>query len=112
MTPPRVWIVHEKDNLIVNKELVRLGFAFVRKGARTPPDVTDDLIALENAAREQGLRIYKSRPAVGTQIDDNDNGDERSAMRTPDFVAEFEPLDFDTKIRYGDDGGKSVLVSC
>ncbi|KAL9182453.1 hypothetical protein ACHAXT_013105 [Thalassiosira profunda] len=96
---PRMWLIRDKDGLLVNEELVRTGFALVRKGAKAPPGMMTDLIKLEQSAKEQGLGIYKSCTDSGATDSDSN------------FVAEFEELDFTTEIQYGDDGGKSVLVS-
>ncbi|KAL7532157.1 hypothetical protein ACHAWF_004030, partial [Thalassiosira exigua] len=100
---PRVWIVREKDDMLVNRELVRTGFAFVRKGAGdAPPEMADELTELERMAKREGLGIYRTC----------DDGNERAgdgSLRS--FVAEFEPLDYDTEIRYGDDDGKATIVS-
>ena len=104
---PRVWIVRGKDELLINEELVRNGFAFVRKGGSNAlPDMINDLMKLEQAAKAKGLGIYK------TCTDDGAIGDTSSnTAHTSNFVAEFEPLDYTTEIQYGDDGGKSVVVS-
>lgn len=50
------WIVRDSDEILINEELVRTGFAYVRKGPRTtPPDVMADLITLERIASEKSL---------------------------------------------------------
>ena len=59
-TPPRVWIIREKDNLLINEELVKTGFAFVRKGSKAPEEMMQDLIKEEQLAKDKGLGIYKS----------------------------------------------------
>ena len=103
---PRMWLIRDKDGLLVNEELVRTGFALVRKGAKAPPGMMTDLIKLEQSAKEQGLGIYKI--CTGSGATDSDG----NAVKTSNyFVAEFEELDFTTEIQYGDDGGKSVIVS-
>ena len=104
---PRVWMVRVKDELLINEELVRNGFAFVRKGGGNAlPDMINDLMKLEEAAKAKGLGIYK------TCTDDGAIGNTSSnTAQTSNFVAEFEPLDYTTEIQYGDDGGKSVVVS-
>ncbi|KAL7539171.1 hypothetical protein ACHAXR_009061 [Thalassiosira sp. AJA248-18] len=105
---PRVWIVRDTDDLLINQELVRTGFAFVRKGAKAPPDLMNDLIQLEINAKEKGLGIYK---LCNTNEEDGvSEGKAGDSIQTSNFVAEFEPLDYTTEIEYGDDGGKSVVV--
>lgn len=103
---PRVWIVRESDGVLINKELVRTGFAFVRKGARTPQDMMDDLLIMEQGAKDQRLGIYKT-----CDVDNGSLASSTEKKQDASFVAEFEPLDFTTTIEYGDDGGKSVIVS-
>ena len=99
---PRVWIVRDKDNLLINEELVRSGFGIVRRGSKAPREMMNDLLELEQNAKQQGLGIYK--PCT----DENENN---NSIQTSNFVAEFEPLDYTTEIEYGDDGGKSVIVA-
>jgi len=110
-TTPRVWIVRDKDEMLINQELVRTGFAFVRKGAKAPTDMMDDLIRMEQTAKEQGLGIYNTCSAIEGGTTTFDNNDNSSIQTTSNFVAEFEPLDYTTETRYGDDGGKLVIVS-
>lgn len=100
---PRVWLIREGDDLLINQELVRTGFAFVRKGATLPPGMADDLLRLERAAKDQGLGIYKVCAVDASASDD-------AAPSARDFVAEFEPLDYTTETRYSDDGGTQVRV--
>ena len=104
-TTPRVWIIRDKDNLLINEELVRSGFGIVRKGSKAPRKMMNDLIELEQNAKQQGLGIYKS--CTDEKVDENVNN---NSIRASNFVAEFEPLDYTTEIEYGDDGGKSVIV--
>ena len=104
-TTPRVWIIRDKDNLLINEELVRSGFGIVRKGSKAPREMMNDLIELEQNAKQQGLGIYKS--CTDEKVDENVNN---NSIRASNFVAEFEPLDYTTEIEYGDDGGKSVIV--
>lgn len=111
---PRVWIIREKDELLINRELVRAGFALVRRGTKAPPGMMDELLKLERAAKDRGLGIYTScadddNRALDNENDNNNNSN--NSVRTSNFVAEFEPLDYTTEIRYGDDGGKSIIVS-
>ena len=92
------WIVRDNDETLINEELVRTGFAYVRKGSRTtPPDVMADLIKLEHIASEEGLGIYAScenGPKGGVEEEEhNENDDRVRQLRTANFVAQFEPLD-------------------
>ena len=103
---PRMWLIREKDGLRVNEELVRTGFALVRRGTKAPPGMMTDLIKLEQSAKEQGLGIFTTCTDSGAT-----DSDGNAVQKTSNFVAEFEELDFTTEIQYGDDGGKSVLVS-
>ena len=98
-SPSRAWLMRERDGALVNLEVVRAGFAFVRKGvAATPPGMMEDLTSLERAAKEKGLGIYTSCDAGDTDAED----------RAPaGFVAEFQPMDA-TETRYV--GGKRVLA--
>ena len=100
-TTPRVWIIRSDDELLINQELVRSGFALVRKGSKGAPDMMNDLLKLEQSAKEQGLGIYKSCDGVNASSGNADS----NSLQTSNFVAEFEPLDFVTEIQYGDDGG-------
>ena len=107
-TPPRVWIIREKDNLLVNEELVKTGFAFVRKGSKAPEEMMQDLIKEEQLAKDKGLGIYKSCTENEREGDkETMNG---NSIPSANFVAEFEPLDYTTEIEYGEDGGKSIVV--
>jgi hypothetical protein len=92
------WIVRNNDEILINEELVRTGFAYVRKGSRTtPPDVMADLIKLERIASEKGLGIYEScdkRSQGGgvEEVQQNENDDRVRQLRTANFVAQFESL--------------------
>ena len=91
------WIVRDHDGTLINEELVRTGFAYVRKGSKSPPDVMADLIKLEHIASEEGLGIYascKNGPNGGVEEEEhNENDDRERQLRTANFVAQFEPLD-------------------
>jgi hypothetical protein len=113
----RYWIVRDGDGTIVNEELVRGGFAYVRRGSRIPPDAERALVELEGSARERGLGIY-----ADCSTDDDYSGEEggggggggrrrENARTTPDFVAQFEPLYYSAKTRYGDDGSATAASS-
>ena len=122
---PKVWIVRSQDELIVNREIVKSGFGFVRKGTSSGgvgaskmmmmdssvlsnfdyEGMMNDLTTLEETARSNGLGIFK------TCNNDGNNNEDGNAITTSNFVAEFEPMEYTTEIQYGDDGGKSVLVS-
>ena len=92
------WIVRDNDEILINEELVRTGFAYVRKGSRTtPPDVMTDLIKLERIASEKGLGIYEScdKGSQGGGVEEeqqNENDDRVRQLRTANFVAQFESL--------------------
>lgn len=113
-TTPRVWIVRDEDGMLINQELVRYGFAFVRKGTDSAlPNMMIDLKQLEVAAKEKGLGVFKSCSADGSGgilVPDydkptNDNGSAQAMATSENFVAEFEPMD------YTDDGGKTIIFS-
>jgi hypothetical protein len=129
---PKVWIVRSQDDLIVNREIVKSGFGFVRKGASTTSSggaaskmmmmmdsallsnfdyegMMNDLTTLEETARSKGLGIFKV--CNNNDGNGNNNNEDGNAITTSNFVAEFEPMEYTTEIQYGDDGGKSVLVS-
>ena len=120
-----MWIIRNSDDLIVNREIARSGFGFVRKGggggmsSRTRMDSSSSALAnfdyegmmnemthLEETARSGGMGIFKI-------CDDSNtiNSEDGNAVTTSNFIAEFEPMEYTTEIQYGDDGGKSVLVS-
>ncbi|KAL7485144.1 hypothetical protein ACHAW6_010748 [Cyclotella cf. meneghiniana] len=109
-TPRRVWIVRCKDDFVINRELVRTGYAFVRKGsAATNNDidrmqVMHELNELEQNARQQGLGVFKIC-TKDVRIDYDD-----AAITNSNFVADFEPLEYTTQTQWKDDGGTTVLV--
>ncbi len=121
---PKVWIVRDQDDLLVNRELVKSGYAFVRKG---DPSVTfatsrtsnfgemmmNELKQLEKDAKSQGLGIFKVCDEGGIEPSSITSADATTTMssNSAPFVAEFEPLEFTTTTQWGDDGGKSILVS-
>eukprot|EP00985_Skeletonema_marinoi_P015165 scaffold7768_cov110-Skeletonema_marinoi.AAC.2 len=111
---PRVWIIRSQDDLNINREVLRTGFGFVRKGGASKIDssipfdyegMMTEMTNLEQTARSEGIGIFKV--CDGT----NDKGGDDDAVATFNFIAEFEPMEYSTEIVYGDDGGKSVLVS-
>ncbi|KAL3756912.1 hypothetical protein ACHAWU_005916 [Discostella pseudostelligera] len=125
-TTTRVWIVRESDKLLINEELVRTGFAYVRGGGSgsagasnnvnsLPDNMMHDLIEIEQYARKRGLGIFQSCDDNTHVGDDEVGGGGRgealvmSNANNNNFVAEFEPMEYTTEIQYGDDGGKSVL---
>ena len=112
---PRVWIIRGQDELNVNRELIRTGFGFVRKGNSYSSSgelssnldyegMIKDMTLLEQQARDEGLGIFKVCSSDG-------NSNNNDSISTSNFIAEFEPMEYETQIEYGDDGGKSVLVS-
>lgn len=125
-TSPRVWIVRSQDDMMVNRELVRSGFAFVRKGVSTNTanelmdEVLNDLIGLEQNARRQGLGIFRDCDAnisndhnangLFTKTDHDTTMSSMTTVSSANFIAEFEPLDYTTETQWGDDGGKTILV--
>lgn len=125
-TTTRLWIVRESDKLLINEELVRTGFAYVRGGGSgsagasnnvnsLPDNVMHDLIEIEQYARKRGLGIFQSCDENTHVGDDEVGGGGRgdtlvmSNANNNNFVAEFEPMEYTTEIQYGDDGGKYVL---
>jgi hypothetical protein len=114
---PRVWIIRGQDELNVNRELIRTGFGFVRKGSSNSSSgalsstfdyegMMKEMTLLEQQARDEGLGIFKVCSSDG-----NSNSNNRDSISTTNIIAEFEPMEYETQIEYGDDGGKSVLVS-
>jgi len=102
---PRLWIIRDSDNLLVNEELIRSGFALVRKGSKTTPSyIINDLSKLEKLSKERGRGIYTSC-ADPERVEDDISG---SSIQTANFVAEFEELDT-VETEYKDDGGKVVV---
>lgn len=112
-----MWIIRGQDELNVNRELIRTGFGFVRKGSTNSSSgalssnldyegMMRDMTLLEQQARDEGLGIFKVCSSDG-----NSNSNNSDSISTSNFIAEFEPMDYETQIEYGDDGGKSVLVS-
>lgn len=123
---PKVWIVRSQDDLNVNRELVRTGFGFVRKGGGAYysnnkmmdssvlsnfdyEGMINEMTDLEKTARSKGMGIFKVCDD-GINVDNNNGGND-DAVSTSNFIAEFEPMEYTTEIQYGDDGGKSVIVS-
>lgn len=124
---PKVWIVRSQDDLNINRELVRTGFGFVRKGGAYYNNnkmdsssilsnfdyegMMNEMTYLEETARSRGMGIFKVCDG-GTNGDNNNGvGNDDDAVTTSNFIAEFEPMEYTTEIQYGDDGGKSVIVS-
>ena len=107
----RVWLVRSSDDLIINRELVKTGFAFVRRGANNNiPDVVQELDTLERNARQNGLGIFKIC-TDNTNTNDNLNTENAAtSVSNSNFIAEFEPLEYTTQTQWGDDGGKTILV--
>jgi len=93
---PQAVVVRVKDGMVVNEELVRSGFARVRKNNLFPNVLsTTDLMAMENQARDKGMGLFK-------RCSDDDG---------LVVEAQFEPLDLTTETQWGVDGGKTVLRS-
>jgi endonuclease YncB( thermonuclease family) len=122
ITPKRVWIVRSSDELIVNRELVKSGYAFVRKGARNasnniniPQSAIQELNQLEMNARRDGLGIFKicdsPNSNTGSQQQQQQSGKNGDTSTSDFFIAEFEPLEYTTQTKWSDDGGTTVLVS-
>ena len=95
-TTPTV-IVREDDKLVVNKELVRTGFARIR-GQNPVQDLLppDELQSLQDQAKSKNLGLFKRC--------DEEEGNDGGTV-----VAEFEPLELTVQTVWGDDGGKQVL---
>ena len=69
---PKLWIIRNEDDVLVNRELIRSGYAFLRKGSPQTSDtrITNDLLELEKDAKQKGLGIYKTcDEAAGSAID-------------------------------------------
>ena len=109
-TVPQVVLIRNDDSLVVNEELVKTGFAVVKTGfakqqlspASSSSSLStidaDDLTALQESARSNGLGIFSKCNA------ENDDG-----VAAESFVAEFEPLERTMETVYLSDGGKRVL---
>ena len=113
--PHRVWIVRSSDDMIINRELVRSGFAFVRRGANIDnnaiSNIVQELNEMETNARRNGLGIFKlctTDNAPNSNVD-TDNAPTSSPSNS-NFIAQFEPLEYTTQTSWGDDGGKQILV--
>ena len=122
---PRVWIIRESDKLLINEELVRTGFAYVRgrgsgsgsgsnNNADSLPDkMRDDLIAIEQNARKQGLGIFQSchesnyHDGDGQAVSGSGGGGDRFLSNNDNFVAEFEPMEYTTEMQRGDESTSS-----
>ena len=96
-------IVQQKNEgpLLVNAELVRSGFAKpsargINISERLLPGISEDLHRMQTDAKERGLGLYARCDEV--EIDPISLDDQ------------FEPLDFTVETKYGDDGGKQVIV--
>ena len=96
-------IVQQKNEgpLLVNAELVRSGFAKpsargINISERLLPGISEDLHRMQTNAKERGLGLYARCDEV--EIDPISLDDQ------------FEPLDFTVETKYGDDGGKQVIV--
>ena len=88
-------LIRVSDGLVVNEELVRTGFARVRKSNPFPSVLSvDELMLFEENAREEGLGLFQR-----CKNGENDNV----------FEAQFEPLELTTETRWSADGGKTVL---
>jgi hypothetical protein len=107
--PNRVWLVRSSDDLIINRELVRTGFAFVRKGGTSIPDVVKELNELENNARQNGLGIFKLCQD-DKHTKQNDATTTSDSVADSNFVAQFEPLEYTTQTSWSDDGGTTILL--
>eukprot|EP00956_Cyclotella_meneghiniana_P025822 scaffold54682_cov69-Cyclotella_meneghiniana.AAC.2 len=104
----RVWLVRQSDELIINRELVKAGYAYVRKGGANnvmPRGTMQELESLERNARQNGLGIFKM-----CSTNDSKQQSESNDVTT-NFVAEFEPLEYTTQTQWSDDGGKMIVVS-
>ena len=90
-----------EEPILVNAELVRSGFA--KPSARGKdslekllPGISEDLQRMQADAKERGLGLYAHCEDVETDPISLDD--------------QFEPLDFTVETKYGDDGGKQVIV--
>lgn len=90
-----------EDPILVNAELVRSGFA--KPSARGKeslekllPGIWEDLQRMQADAKDRGLGLYARCEEI-----------ESDPISLDD---QFEPLDFTVETKYGDDGGKQVIV--
>jgi endonuclease YncB( thermonuclease family) len=109
--PHSVVLVREQDSLIVNRELVKTGFAKVIKPSSSSAQVidskgdlldTDELLALQNEAQAQGLGIF-------SRCDAKSPKDGGGISQMPIVEAQFEPLERTMETVWTDDGGKRQL---
>ena len=97
--PRGALVVSQDGTLLVNAELVRAGFARPTARGREDadkllPGLTAVLQRLQAEAKEREMGMYVHCHEGGVSALDD----------------QFEPLDFTVETKYGDDGGKQVLV--
>ena len=95
-------VVAEKGNVLVNAELVRSGFARPvargREGAARAlgPDFVEDLRRMEQQAKDAEAGFYVRCDKVKNDLVASDD--------------QFEPLQYTVETKWGDDGGKQIVV--
>ena len=97
-----VVITRDGKKELVNAELVRSGYARPLGRGRDAiekilPGLADELQILQAEAKEKGLGLY-------IRCDDELKEDDIS------LDEQFEPMDFTVETKFGDDGGKQVIV--
>jgi endonuclease YncB( thermonuclease family) len=110
--PPTVILVRDEDSVVVNRELVKTGFAKVINqsalSTRTTesPSLIDraELLALQNEARVEGLGIF-SRCDADSFLRGNGGG----ISEKPVVEAQFEPIERTMETVWTEDGGKQHL---
>jgi endonuclease YncB( thermonuclease family) len=110
--PPTVILVRDKDSVVVNRELVKAGFAKVinqsslSTGTTEPSSLVDrnELLTLQNRAQVEGLGIFSRCDA-----DSFKSGDGGGISKIPVVDAQFEPMERTTETVFTDDGGKQYL---
>jgi endonuclease YncB( thermonuclease family) len=111
--PPAVILIREGDSVVINRELVKTGFAKVIK----PPNMatksntfsssiidTNELLELQKQAQSKGLGIFARCDAESIQ-----RGDGGGISKLPIVEAQFEPLERTMETVWTDDGGKRQL---
>lgn len=99
---PRAALIVTKDGTLVNSELVRLGFARPVSRGRDAvenilPGLVNELDILQRRAQDGGIGMYMSC----------------DRQRTETIIAaddQFEPLEYTVQTKWGDDGGKQIVV--
>jgi endonuclease YncB( thermonuclease family) len=118
---PQVVIIRNNDSLIINEELVKTGYAIVKKTQSSSSSSSssvsvsqqqrhlldlESLTALQEQAQTQGIGIF-------TECESENNNDSTTpssdSSSSSSFTAIFEPLERSVETIYGIDGGKQQI---